>query len=149
MQAMERADQLPPEDFEAVERAAFLAAQVETELAPICVRVARISAEDVELGLPLGAAMLCPDGFRQRGIEGVVRGDAEQGARRIVDEVRQLLRFILGKQAAGLQAKLLLELGEGWQMAEDDQGHARRIAEIRSGSKVKSSMNPQFCAARG
>jgi hypothetical protein len=26
MQAMERADQLPPEDFEAVERAAFLAA---------------------------------------------------------------------------------------------------------------------------
>jgi hypothetical protein len=48
-----------------------------------------------------------------------------------------------------LQAKLLLEVRDGGEMAEDDQGHATRIAEIRSGSKVKSSMNPQFCAARG
>jgi hypothetical protein len=50
------------------------------------------------------------------------------------------------QQAAGLQAQLLLDLGDGGQMAEDDQAHAARINEIRACSKVRSSRNPQIYA---
>ena len=46
--------------------------------------------------------------------------------------------------AAGVQAKLLFELADGGQMAEDDQGHAPRINEIRAGSKVKSQRIHSF-----
>jgi hypothetical protein len=96
---------------------------------------------------PCGCVPAAPR-LRERRVEGVVRGDAEQAPRRIVDEVRQLLRFLLGKQAAGLQAKLLLDRGDGGQLAEDDQVHAARIDEIRACSKAESSTNPQFCAKR-
>ena len=80
MKPIERADQLAPEQFEAMKGPAFLAAEVETELAPMRVRVARILAKAVEVRLPFGAAVSGADRFRQSWIEGVVRGDSEQGA---------------------------------------------------------------------
>jgi hypothetical protein len=51
---------------------------------------------------------------------------------------------MVSKQATGLQAKLPLDLGDGRQMAEDDQAHAKRINEIRAGSKVKCQRIHRF-----
>src|SRR5690348_10755658 len=88
MKTVEGADQLPPEHFEAVEGAALLAAEVEAERAPRRVRVARILGEAVEVRLPFGAAVFRAHRIGQRRVDGVVRGDPEQLAGRIVDEVR-------------------------------------------------------------
>ena len=87
------------------------------------------------------------DRVGQRGVERVIRGDPEQLARRVVDDVRQLLGFLVGKQAERLEAKLLLDRGDGGEMTEDDQGHAVRIDEIRAGSKVKDQRIHRFTSA--
>jgi len=57
VKAVERADQLATEQFEAVKRVALLATEVEAEGAPVRVRVARILGEAVEVRLPFGAAV--------------------------------------------------------------------------------------------
>src|SRR5205085_1094180 len=111
MQPVECADQLAPEYVQAVKGKTFPTAKVEPEFAPVRVGLARILAQAVEVRLPFGAAVSGADGFRQSGVEGVVGGDPEQLTRGIVDEVRQLLRFLARQQTAGLQTKLLLDLG--------------------------------------
>src|SRR5205085_1013492 len=142
-------DQLAPEYVQAVKGKTFPTAKVEPEFAPVRVGLARILAQAVEVRLPFGAAVSGADGFRQSGVEGVVGGDPEQLTRGIVDEVRQLLRFLARQQTAGLQTKLLLDLGDGGQVAEYDQGHAARINEIRACSKVKCQRIHRFRRAQG
>src|SRR3982751_5487332 len=144
VQAVERADQLAAEDIEAMERAAFAATAVEPKAAPKSVSVPLEPAEAVEVRLPLSAAVAGAYCLRQRGVERIVRGDPEQLAGGVVDEVRQLLRFILGEQGSGLEAKVLLELGDGGKKAEDEQVHARRIDEIRACSKAKCQRIHRF-----
>lgn len=143
MKAVERADQLPSEHFEAVERAALLAAEVEAGGTPMRMGIARVLPKDFEVGFPFGTTVVGADWLRQRRVECVVRGNPEQVARRIIDVVLQLLGLIVGEQPEGLQAQLLLDRGNGGQMAEDDQVHAPRINEIRACSKVNLSKNPQ------
>lgn len=105
---MKGADELPPEHFEAVQPAAFLAAKIEVEGVPKRVRVAGVVAEDVELRLPFAAAILRPNRIRKRPVEGIAPGDPEQLQRGGVDEVRKLLDLIVQKAVEGVQAKLVL-----------------------------------------
>jgi len=144
MKAVEGADQLPPENIEAMERVALLAAQVEAEGTPVRVRVAAVAAEDIEIRLPFGPAISRSNRTGQRRVEGVVRGDPEQLARGIVDEVRQLLDPVVEEAVAGVQGELALDFGDGGEVAKDDWIHAPRINEIRAGSKVKCATNPQI-----
>ena len=109
MEAVEGADQLSSEHFEAMQAAPFLAAKVEIEGAPMRVRIAGMAAEDVELLLPFGPAVSGADRVRQRPVEGVALGDSEQLNRSIVDQVRQFLDVIVEQAVAGVKLKLALD----------------------------------------
>ena len=108
MEAVEGADQLSSEHFEAMQAAPFLAAKVEIEGAPMRVRIAGMAAEDVELLLPFGPAVSGADRVRQRPVKSVAPGDPEQFERSVVDQVRQLLDLIVEKAVAGVKAELAL-----------------------------------------
>jgi len=123
MESVERAYQLPSEDFEAVQRAPFRTAKIEVERGPMRVGVATIFAEDVEILLPLGAAVLGSNRLRQRPGKGVAPGDSEQLPRRVIDELRQLLDLVVEQPVAGMQSELALDFGDGRQMAKDNRGH--------------------------
>ena len=88
-------------------------------------RIAGVMAEDVEMRFPVRAAISRSHRVRQRPVEGVALGDAEQLHRCVVDEVRQLLDVIVEEAIAGVEVKLALDRGHGRQVAKDDPGHGR------------------------
>lgn len=124
MEATECADELPAEHLQAVKASALLATEVEVEGVPVRVRVAGIMAEDVEMGFPFVAAVPGANGVGQRPVESVALRDAEQRARGVVDQVRQLLHLIVEQPVPGMKLKLALYLGNAGKVAEDDSGHA-------------------------
>ena len=124
MEAVEGANQLPSEHFQAMQPAAFLASKIEVERLPVSVRIAGPMPEDVEVRFPFGAAVLAAKRIGKRPVEGVAPGDAEQLDRSFVDEVRKLLDIIVEQAVAGVQVKLALDGRDGGQVAEDDPGHA-------------------------
>src|SRR5215208_2586910 len=134
---VERADQLPPEHLEAMQAVSLCAAKVETVGAPVRVGIAGIAANDVEARIPFRTTKFGSHRLRQRRVEGAVPSDAEQLARRVVEQVRQLLDLALGQKVAGDQVELALDLCDTRQIAKNDWAHGQRIDEIRGGSKTK------------
>ena len=116
VEPVERADELPAERLEAVQPAAFRAAEVEAEGVPMRVRVAGVVAEEVEMRLPLGPAVFGPDLLRKRPMEGVAPGDPEQLDRGVVDEVRELLQLVVEQAVAGVKLKQPLDPRHGGQV---------------------------------
>ena len=123
MEAVEGAKQLPSEDFQAMQPAAFPAAKVEVERLPVGVWIARPMPEDVEVRFPFGTAVFAAERIGQRPMESVLPGDAEQLDRSLVDEVGKLFYIIVEQAVAGVQVKLALDRRDGGQIAEDDPGH--------------------------
>lgn len=135
MEAAERADELPPEDFEAMKALTSFAAQVEVERLPARVGIARIMAERFELRFPFGAAEAEFHRARQRSVQSGVARNSEQAARGVVDQVRQLLDLLIGEVAAGPEQQLALDLGHAGELAEENRSHGGGINEIRAGSQ--------------
>lgn len=134
---VQRAEQLAPEQLCAMQPASLVAGEIQPEGAPLCIGVAGSLAEDLELRFPFVATVTRAHRIGQRGIKGVALRDPEQLDRCIIDKVRQLLELVVEQMAANLQIELALDLRDDGQLAKDDRAHARRINEIRKGSKVK------------
>ena len=124
MQAVEGADELPAEDFEAVQAAAFGAAQVEIEGLPVRVRIPGVVPEHIEMRFPFVAAEAGADRVGQRPMQGVAAGDSEQSNRGVVDEVGKLIDIVIQQAIAGMEAQLALDLRDGWEVTKDDASHA-------------------------
>jgi len=109
MQAVKRANELPPEHFEAMQAAPFLTAKVEVEGAPLGVRVPGPVPHGVEIRFPFGPAISRANRVRQRPVKGVALSDSEQLNGGGVDEVRKLLDLIVQKAIAKVQVKPALD----------------------------------------
>ena len=123
MEAVESANQLPSEYFEAVQSAPFLAAKIEVEGVPMRVRIAGVMPEDVEIRVPFSATVADSNGAGQRPVEGVALGDPEQLGRGLVDEERQFLELIVEQSVAGVHVELAFDRRNGRVAAEDDTSH--------------------------
>ena len=124
MEAVEGANQLTTEQFEAMEAPAFVAAKVEVEGAPIGVGVARILPQDVEMLFPFGSAISHANRIGQSPVKGIPRSNSKQLDRSVIDEVRQLLDLIIEQQVAGVHDELALDCRDRRQVTKDDAGHA-------------------------
>src|SRR5690242_9566374 len=74
VKSVDGADQLPPEQVEAVERMPFLAAEVEAEADPKGAGDPRTFSENIEMRFPLPSTEPRPHRVRQCGIERVIAG---------------------------------------------------------------------------
>ena len=124
VKALDRADQLPAKDLEAVQAVSLLAAKVETEILPEGVRIAAMVTKHVEVQFPLVPAVLVAKRVGQSPVEGVALDDPEQLERNLVDEMGKLVDLIVEQPVTKLQLQLLLDEGDAGQLAKQDQGHA-------------------------